>query len=163
MKYTLIQILVMAAITALLRFFPFLVFPGGRKRPQIITYLGTVLPYGVMAMLVIYCLKGVSLIPWPHGIPELLAVAAGGTAPVEKEYAAEHLRRYGFLYAAGAGCVCVKIIPWKPDGFHGIFVYYRGRWASKMIPPFCGISRSTAKPFFFQKWVDWGLPLSMPS
>ena len=54
----------------------FLVFPGGRKRPQIITYLGTVLPYGVMAMLVIYCLKGVSLIPWPHGIPELLAVAA---------------------------------------------------------------------------------------
>lgn len=76
MKYTLIQILVMAAITALLRFLPFLVFPGGRKRPQIITYLGTVLPYGVMAMLVIYCLKGVSLIPWPHGIPELLAVAA---------------------------------------------------------------------------------------
>ena len=56
MKYTLIQILMMAAITALLRFLPFLVFPGGRKRPQIITYLGTVLPYGVMAMLVIYCL-----------------------------------------------------------------------------------------------------------
>lgn len=48
---------VMAAVTALLRFLPFLVFPGGRKRPQIITYLGTVLPYSVMAMLVIYCLK----------------------------------------------------------------------------------------------------------
>lgn len=35
MKFTLIQILVMAAVTALLRFLPFLVFPGGRKRPQI--------------------------------------------------------------------------------------------------------------------------------
>ena len=76
MKYALIQILVMAAITALLRFLPFLVFPGGRKRPQIITYLGTVLPYSVMAMLVIYCLKNVSLIAAPHGIPELLAIVA---------------------------------------------------------------------------------------
>lgn len=67
---------VMAAVTALLRFLPFLVFPGGRKRPQIITYLGTVLPYSVMAMLVIYCLKNVSLIAAPHGIPELLAIVA---------------------------------------------------------------------------------------
>ena len=76
MKYALIQILVMAAITALLRFLPFLAFPGGRKRPQIITYLGTVLPYSDMAMLVIYCLKNVSLIAAPHGIPELLAIVA---------------------------------------------------------------------------------------
>ena len=76
MKYALIQILVMAAITALLRFLPFLAFPGGRKRPQIIPYLGTVLPYSVMAMLVIYCLKNVSLIAAPHGIPELLAIVA---------------------------------------------------------------------------------------
>lgn len=76
MKYALIQILVMEAITALLRFLPFLAFPGERKRPQIITYLGTVLPYSVMAMLVIYCLKNVSLIAAPHGIPELLAIVA---------------------------------------------------------------------------------------
>lgn len=74
--YTLIQILVMALVTALLRFLPFLVFPDGKNRPKIITYLGTVLPYGVMAMLVIYCLKGVSLLTWPHGIPELLAILA---------------------------------------------------------------------------------------
>ena len=76
MKFTLIQILVMAAITALLRFLPFLVFPGGRKRPQIITYLGTVLPYSVMAMLVIYCLKNVSVLAVPFGLPEFIAVAA---------------------------------------------------------------------------------------
>ena len=76
MKFTLIQILVMAAVTALLRFLPFLVFPGGRKRPQIITYLGTVLPYSVMAMLVIYCLKNVSVLAAPFGLPEFIAVAA---------------------------------------------------------------------------------------
>ena len=76
MKFTLTQILVMAAVTALLRFLPFLVFPGGRKRPQIITYLGTVLPYSVMAMLVIYCLKNVSVLAAPFGLPEFIAVAA---------------------------------------------------------------------------------------
>ncbi|MDD6024259.1 MAG: branched-chain amino acid transporter permease [Oscillospiraceae bacterium] len=69
-------ILVTAAVTAALRFLPFLAFPGGRKRPRIITYLGTVLPYGVMAMLVVYCLKNVSILASPHGIPELLGVAA---------------------------------------------------------------------------------------
>ena len=71
-----LTIAVCAAATMLTRFLPFLVFPGGRKRPQIITYLGTVLPYSVMAMLVIYCLKNVSLIAAPHGIPEFLAIAA---------------------------------------------------------------------------------------
>lgn len=74
--YPLLQILVMAIVTAALRFLPFLVFPDGRERPKVITYLGTVLPYGVMAMLVIYCLKGVSLLAWPHGIPEALAIIA---------------------------------------------------------------------------------------
>jgi branched-subunit amino acid transport protein AzlD len=45
----------------------------------VITYLGAVLPYAVMGMLVVYCLKNVSLLTAPHGIPEaiaLLAVAA---------------------------------------------------------------------------------------
>ena len=66
----------MALVTAALRFLPFLLFPDGKKRPRIITYLGTVLPFGVMAMLVIYCLKSVSVLTWPHGIPELLAILA---------------------------------------------------------------------------------------
>ena len=74
--YPLVQILMMALVTAALRFLPFLVFPDGKNRPRIITYLGTVLPYGVMAMLVIYCLKGVTVLTWPHGIPELLAILA---------------------------------------------------------------------------------------
>ena len=74
--YSLVQVLIIALVTAALRFLPFLVFPDGKKRPRIITSLGTVLPYGVMAMLVIYCLKGVSLLAWPHGLPELLAILA---------------------------------------------------------------------------------------
>ncbi len=74
--YVLLQILVIAAVTATLRFLPFLVFRNQGKRPALITYLGTVLPYAVMGMLVVYCLKGVSLTAPPHGLPELLSVAA---------------------------------------------------------------------------------------
>jgi branched-subunit amino acid transport protein AzlD len=66
----------MALITALLRFLPFLVFRDGKKRPRLINYLGVVLPYGVMAMLVVYCLKNVSLLTAPYGLPELIAVVS---------------------------------------------------------------------------------------
>ena len=74
--HVLLQILVIAAVTALLRFLPFLVFHDEERRPALITYLGTVFPYAVMGMLVIYCLKNVSLFTASHGLPELLAVAA---------------------------------------------------------------------------------------
>lgn len=74
--YALIQVLVIALVTMLLRFLPFLVFPDGKQRPKIITYLGTVLPFSVMAMLVVYCLKSVSLLAWPHGLPEAIAIGA---------------------------------------------------------------------------------------
>lgn len=74
--YALIQVLVIALVTILLRFLPFLVFPDEKQRPKIITYLGTVLPFSVMAMLVVYCLKSVSLLTWPHGLPEAMAIIA---------------------------------------------------------------------------------------
>lgn len=72
--HVLLQILVIAAVTALLRFLPFLVFQDQDKRPALITYLGTVLPYAVMGMLVVYCLKSVAILAPPHGLPELLAI-----------------------------------------------------------------------------------------
>lgn len=73
------QILTIAAVvfgTMLTRFLPFLLFPAGRPTPKYIQYLGKVLPSAVFGMLVIYCLKDVSLISGSHGIPELLAVLA---------------------------------------------------------------------------------------
>ena len=64
---------VMAGVTILLRFLPFLLF---RKRtPAYIAYLGKVLPAAIIGMLVIYCLKDVSLSAAPHGLPEGLAAA----------------------------------------------------------------------------------------
>lgn len=65
-----------AVITAILRFLPFFIFGGKRKTPEFITYLGKVLPFAIMAMLVVFCLKNVSITEFPHGIPELISVGA---------------------------------------------------------------------------------------
>lgn len=65
---------VCALITAALRFIPFLVFGGKQKTPAFITYLGKVLPFAIMGMLVVFCLKNVTLTSYPHGIPEILGV-----------------------------------------------------------------------------------------
>ena len=56
-KYSLILVAVMAGVTMFVRFLPFICFPEGRKRPRVVTYLGTVLPYAVIGMLVVYCFK----------------------------------------------------------------------------------------------------------
>ena len=67
--------LVLAVGTMITRFLPFLLFPDGKEKPPVISYLSRTLPYAVMGLLVIYCLKSVSPVEYPHGIPEILSVA----------------------------------------------------------------------------------------
>ena len=66
-----ILIAVMALVTMLLRFLPFLIFRD--ETPAYITYLGKVLPSAIIGMLVIYCLKDTSFLAYPHGLPEIIA------------------------------------------------------------------------------------------
>jgi branched-subunit amino acid transport protein AzlD len=73
--HALLMVLVMAGVTFLLRFLPFVIFPAGKETPEIIVYLSKALPCAIMGMLVVYCLKGVSIIEGSHGIPELIALA----------------------------------------------------------------------------------------
>ncbi len=62
---------IMAVFTFLLRALPFLVFQ--KKTPKYIAYLGKVLPPAIIGMLVVYCLKDITLLSSPFGIPELIA------------------------------------------------------------------------------------------
>ena len=62
--------------TLLTRFLPFAVFNARKPTPQYIHYLGELLPGAIFAMLVIYCLKNVSVLAAPFGLPEFIAVAA---------------------------------------------------------------------------------------
>lgn len=71
-----IMILAVAAGTMFTRFTPFLLFPETKEPPKMITYLGTVLPAAMMGLLVMYCMKSVSVMKAPYGIPEAIAIAA---------------------------------------------------------------------------------------
>lgn len=66
-----ILIAAMAVTTMTLRFLPFMVF--GKNTPKYISYLGRVLPQAIIALLVVYCLKDISIVTRPFGIPELIA------------------------------------------------------------------------------------------
>lgn len=78
MQLTSVQtILTIIAITAgvqITRFAPFILFPEGKRRPLVIEYLGKALPPAMMGLLVVYCLKNVSILNRPYGIPELIAI-----------------------------------------------------------------------------------------
>lgn len=98
---TLAMILVIALVTAALRFLPFMIFGGGRKVPRFVSYLGRVLPYSIMAMLVVYCLKGISLIKAPFGLPELISVVL---------VAVLHVWKRNTLLSIVGGTVCYMVL-----------------------------------------------------
>ena len=61
----------------------FLIFSSkDQQPPEVVRYLGRVLPAAIFGMLIVYCLKGVSVFTGSHGIPE--AIAIGVTVALHK-------------------------------------------------------------------------------
>ena len=96
-----LMIAVIALVTTTLRFLPFLIFGEKRKTPPLISYLGQVLPYAIMGMLVVYCLKGVRFTVAPFGIPEAIGCAV---------VALLHVWKRNTLLSIGAGTVCYMLL-----------------------------------------------------
>ena len=94
-------IAVTALVTMALRFLPFLIFGENRKTPPIIAYLGQVLPYSIMGMLVVYCLKDIHLASAPFGIPEFIGCAL---------VALLHIWKRNTLLSIGVGTVCYMLL-----------------------------------------------------
>ena len=92
---------VVALVTVFLRFLPFLIFGENRKTPAIITYLGARLPFAIMGMLVVYCLKDVTLTAAPFGIPEFLGCAV---------VALLHIWKRSTLLSIGVGTVVYMLL-----------------------------------------------------
>ena len=67
-----LTVAVIALVTAALRFLPFILLRG-REVPGFIVYLGRVLPFAIMGMLVVYCLRGISFAAVSSFLPEVLA------------------------------------------------------------------------------------------
>ena len=97
----LILVAIMAAVTILIRFAPFLIFRRGQATPPVIDRLGKLLPCAVMGMLVVYCLRNVDFAAAPHALPEIIAV--GVTVAL-------HLWRRSTLLSIIAGTVCYMVL-----------------------------------------------------
>ena len=70
--HSLLIIIVVAIVTFLLRAISFILFKD--KVPDSIVYLGKVLPYAVMVMLVIYAIRHVNIFEYSHGLPEIISL-----------------------------------------------------------------------------------------
>ena len=70
----LITVFIIAAATALTRALPFILFPDNKKAPDMIIYLGKVIPFAAMMLLVIYGVRNVSFEALQNWFPELIAI-----------------------------------------------------------------------------------------
>ena len=94
-------VVVIALVTAAIRFLPFLVLGENRAVPDSILYLGRVLPCAIMGMLVVFCLKSVSLTHAPYGLPELIAGAL---------VVGLHIWKRNTLLSIGGGTACYMLL-----------------------------------------------------
>ena len=99
--HSVLIVVVVAAVTIAIRFLPFLIFGKGRETPPFVAYLGKVLPYAIMGMLVVFCLKNISFVNSPHGIPELIACGV---------VVALHLWRRNTLLSIIGGTACYMLL-----------------------------------------------------
>lgn len=98
------QIITIAMVvlgTMLTRFLPFLIFPSGKPTPKYIQYLGKALPGAVFGLLVVYCLKNVSVFTGSHGIPELISILL---------VIGLHLWKRQMLLSIAGGTICYMLL-----------------------------------------------------
>lgn len=96
-----ITIAIISLGTMLTRFLPFMVFSDKRPTPGFIKYLGKFLAPAVFGLLVIYCLKDISVISYPYGIPELIAILV---------VIGLHLWKRQMLISIAGGTVCYMLL-----------------------------------------------------
>ena len=99
--HTFYAIAVMALITALLRFLPFLIFKGKASTPPIVEKLGRLLPSAVIAMLVIYCMKDVNFSATAGYLPAIIASLLVGVL---------HIWKRNTLLSVISGTVCYMLL-----------------------------------------------------
>lgn len=72
------------AVTVCCRALPFLVFRDDRPVSGLVVYLGRILPFAIISILVIYCLRNTRFIAAPFGAPEIIAVVLAAAIHVWK-------------------------------------------------------------------------------
>lgn len=72
-----------------------------KRTPESIVYLGEVLPYAVMGMLVMYCLRSTKFLSGNHGIPEVVSCVIVFVL---------HKWKHNTLLSILAGTVCYMLL-----------------------------------------------------
>lgn len=73
--HAILIVAIAVAATVLTRALPFALFGGKRGMPKTVRYLGEVLPAGIIAILVVYCLKSLPTGSFGAGAAQLIALA----------------------------------------------------------------------------------------
>ena len=94
-----LTIILMCALGTMLT--RFLLFPAGKSTPKFVQYLGKVLPAAVFGLLIIYCLRNVSVFTGSHGIPELIAIGV---------VVGLHLWKRQMLLSIAGGTICYMLL-----------------------------------------------------
>lgn len=98
---SLILIGLIALGTQITRALPFILFPESKETPRYIIYLGKVLPFAAIGLLVVYCLKNVSFLVSPYGLPEAIAILC---------VAVLHLWKSNTLLSIGTGTIVYMVL-----------------------------------------------------
>ena len=99
--HTFYAIAVMALITDLLRFLPFIIFKGKASTPKLVEKLGRLLPSAVIAMLVVYCLKDMNFTATVDYLPAIIAGLLVGVL---------HVWKSNTLLSVISGTVCYMLL-----------------------------------------------------
>lgn len=97
----LLCIMLMALAVMATRFLPFILFPSEERTPRFVRFLGHYLASAVFGMLVVYCVKDVAWGMPPHGLPQLLGIAAT---------AALHCWRRNLLLSIAGGTITYMVL-----------------------------------------------------
>lgn len=100
-KQLIITVAAIMLATVITRFLPFVIFGKSKKTPKFIDYLGKTLPFAAVALLVIYCFKGISFASLEGFLP--LIIAGIITAVL-------HLWKGNTLLSIGAGTVIYMLL-----------------------------------------------------
>ena len=105
-SYFLLAVLVGALVTFALRALPFVLFRGSRSMPGWLQRLGEALPPAIMAVLVVYCLKGARTDPLGVGLPGLIAVLVTGLS-----YKWKHNTFLSIIVGTAVYMVLIRTLP----------------------------------------------------
>lgn len=98
---TIIIILMVTLATVITRALPFIIFRNNDKKRPFIDYLGKVLPFAAIGLLVVYCLKSTSFMSLGSWLPQLISIVF---------IVVLHLWKNNVLLSIGGGTILYMVL-----------------------------------------------------